>query len=203
MSYPPKHYQETNFKHIISTIKAYPLATVISVKDSKVLVTHLPLTYKETKQGAGKLIGHIDKANPQTSLLSNGNPCTIIFNGPDSYISPSIFESKQLPTWNYIKIHIEGSVSKIENANEVKESIVNMTAQLEGLEQKFVLDKNDVRMERLIDFIEGFEVDITSWEGKFKISQDKPNAEQMLAKSALENSEPTHKLNYINSIFDS
>ncbi|HAT69343.1 MAG TPA: transcriptional regulator, partial [Flavobacteriaceae bacterium] len=81
------------------------------------------------------------------------------------------FESKQLPTWNYIKIHIEGSVSKIENANEVKESIVNMTAQLEGLEQKFVLDKNDVRMERLIDFIEGFEVDITSWEGKFKISQ--------------------------------
>jgi len=110
MSYPPKHYQETNFNHVISTIKAYPLATVISVKDAKVLVTHLPLTYKETKQGAGKLIGHIDKANPQTSLLSNGNPCTIIFNGPDSYISPSIFESKQLPTWNYIKIHIEGSV---------------------------------------------------------------------------------------------
>lgn len=202
MSYPPKLYQETNFNHIISTIKAYPLATVISVKDDKVLVTHLPLTFKKTESGFGKLVGHIDKANPQTALLANANSCTVLFNGPDAYISPSNFESKQLPTWNYIKVHIQGPVTKIENPEDVKQIIVTMTSELEGIKQHYILDKNDVRMERLIDFIEGFEILIETWEGKFKISQDKPKLEQLLAKNVLEKSEPSNRIDYINSIFE-
>ncbi len=65
MNYPPKHHQDNDKLHMVEVIKNYPLATVISVKDNKPFITHLPLIYRND----GKLIGHIDKFNPQAELL--------------------------------------------------------------------------------------------------------------------------------------
>ncbi|SFC82668.1 Putative FMN-binding domain-containing protein [Algibacter pectinivorans] len=94
MSYPPKHHQDNTITHLIEVIKTYPLATLISVKDNVPYITHLPLIYNKS----GKLIGHIDSNNPQAELLKNNNDITIIFSGPQCYISPSIYTTKQLPT---------------------------------------------------------------------------------------------------------
>lgn len=49
MNYPPKHHQEQNFENIVSLIKEYPLATMLSVKDNDVLATHVPLIYEKTE----------------------------------------------------------------------------------------------------------------------------------------------------------
>jgi transcriptional regulator len=51
--------------------------------------------------------------------------------------------------------------------------MVDMTEFLEGQAQKFELKNDDPRMERLINYIQAFEIEITNWEGKFKLSQDK------------------------------
>ena len=123
--YPPKHYQEFKKETLIEIIKRYPLATVISVDKNRPFITHLPLIYKDDA-----IYGHIDNQNPQTSLLQNNSEVTLIFSGPQSYISPSLFNSKQLPTWNYIKLHITGTVSKIESNDAIKQSIVEMTEAL-------------------------------------------------------------------------
>ena len=74
MSYPPKIHQDNDIHHMVEVIKTYPLATLISVKNNEPLITHLPLVYNET----GKLIGHIDKLNPQAALLKDNNLVTII-----------------------------------------------------------------------------------------------------------------------------
>jgi len=108
---------------MIDVIKTYPLATIISVKDKEPLITHLPLIYSED----GKLIGHIDKFNPQADLLKDKNPITIIFSGPQCYISPSIYSTTQLPTWNYIKVHLKGAVERIESKDALKNSLIKMT----------------------------------------------------------------------------
>ena len=78
MNYPPQHHQDNNINHLIDVIKTYPLATVISVKDNKPYITHLPIIYRED----GKLIGHLDKFNPQAELLRDNNDVTLIFSGP-------------------------------------------------------------------------------------------------------------------------
>ncbi|HEX9599920.1 MAG TPA: FMN-binding negative transcriptional regulator, partial [Mariniflexile sp.] len=70
LNYPPKIHQNNEINHIIDVIKTYPLATVVSVKDNMPFITHLPLVYNEF----GKLIGHIDKQNPQTALLKDSQP---------------------------------------------------------------------------------------------------------------------------------
>ncbi len=154
---------------MIEVIKTYPLATLISVKDNKSLITHLPLIYNE----AGKLIGHIDIYNPQAELLKDDTDITIIFSGPQCYISPSIYATKQLPTWNYIKVHLKGKVKAIKSKEALKQSLITMTEFLEAPEHKYVLEPDNKRMEGALEYIKMFEITIDNWEGKFKLSQDK------------------------------
>jgi len=169
VKYPPQHHQDNNRNHIIDVIKSYPLATVISVKDNKPIITHLPIIYRED----GKLIGHIDKYNPQTELLKDNNDVTLIFSGPQCYISPSIYSTTQLPTWNYIKVHLKGIVKAIDSNEALKESLIKMTEFLEQPENNYILEPDNQRMEGMINYIKMFEITITHWEGKFKLSQDK------------------------------
>lgn len=180
MPYPPEIYQEHNTSVLIEIVNRYPLATLISIENNQPLITHVPLIYNN-----GKLIGHIDKNNPQAKLLTNNNPVTAIFSGPDSYISPSLFAREQLPTWNYIKVHLTGKATAITNTEQIKNTMVEMTSFLEAPDHKYILDANDVKMNQLINYVVGFEIEITHWEGKFKISQDKSDTEKQIAKQQL------------------
>ncbi len=170
MNYPPKHHQEDNNLHMLEVIKTYPLATIVSVKDNAPLITHLPLIYREED---GKLIGHIDIYNPQTELLKDQNDITIIFSGPQCYISPSIYSTTQLPTWNYIRVHLTGKVTRIDSTEDLKESLIVMTEFLEAPDHKYVLEADNPRLNSNLDYIKMFEITIDTWEGKFKLSQDK------------------------------
>ncbi len=184
--YPPPHHQSADIEKMISVIKHFPLGILITAKDGKPFVTHIPFIYNETTK---KLVAHIDRNNPQVETLQNYTEVTVVFKGPDTYISPSVYSTPQLPTWNYIIVHITGNIQLINEPEAVKNTMVAMTEFLEGSEQKFILKNDDPRMERLINYIQAFEIDITHWEGKFKLSQDKipqdfENAKRELIKNS-------------------
>ena len=202
MNYPPKYFQETEFQNIIATIKKFPLATLISAKDSEIFTTHVPLMYDEADGEFGKLIGHIDKFNPQVELLQNGIHAQVTFHGPDSYISPTILSTTQLPTWNYIKVHVSAKATKITNPDKVRASIAHMTAVLETSENPYVLDVENPKIHSLTDYIVGFELEITSWEGKFKLSQNKLPKDRNLAKEALLHKSRQDLTTFVNGILD-
>ncbi len=196
--YPPPHHQTDNKDKMIAVMHYFPLATLISVKDNLPFTTQLPLIYFEE---TGKLVGHIDRENPQTSTLFNGATVTILFNGPSCYISPSVYTTKQLPTYNYITVKLNGKITLENNPEKVKESMVRMTDLLEGKNPNFELDYNDTRMERLLNYIQTFEIEITSWEGKFKLSQDKIEADYENAKVALIEDLQKDQTNFFKIIF--
>ncbi|MDG4716924.1 FMN-binding negative transcriptional regulator [Winogradskyella marincola] len=180
MKYPPKHHQDSDISHIIAVIKAYPLATIISVVDNTPLITHLPLIYEN-----GKLIGHIDIYNPQTEYFKDNNDITVLFSGPQCYISPSIYSTTQLPTYNYIRIHLKGKVTAIEDKDALKQSLITMTEFLENPNPKYTLDPDNPRLDANLSYIKMFEIDITHWEGKFKLSQDKKTSDMVAAREEL------------------
>lgn len=197
MKYPPKHHQDSEFNHIIEVIKTYPLATVISVNNNQPFITHLPLIYRESDK---KLIGHIDIYNPQTALMKDENEVNIVFNGPQCYISPSIYSTTQLPTYNYIKVHIKGRVTAIESKAALKASLIKMTAFLEAPEHNYILEPNNKRMEGALDYIKMFEISIDSWEGKLKLSQDKNNTDMNNAKAELIRANQVSIENFLNKV---
>ena len=198
MKYPPKYHQDNNKDHLLDVIKTYPLATVISVHNNIPLITHLPLIYRESDK---KLIGHIDIYNPQTKLMCNDNPVTIIFSGPQCYISPTVYTTTQLPTWNYIKVHLKGTVKAIASRAALKESLITMTEFLEAPEHKYILKADNPHMEAALDYIKMFEISITDWEGKFKLSQDKKTSDTANAKEELIRANQDSIKAFLNRIF--
>ncbi len=200
--YPPKHHQEKNYINAVEVMKAYPFGTLISAKDSEVFITHIPLIYEDDGSKYGKLVAHIDKYNPQIQLLKEGREATAVFYGPDTYISPSVYSTTQLPTWNYINVHVKGKVHRIESRDDVRDTIIRMTAFLEEPEQKYVLHPDNPRMEAALDYIVGFEVAITEWEGKFKFSQDKLKRDQQLAKMELIRNNQRSIAEFVNQIME-
>ncbi len=201
MKYPPQHHQERNFKSVIDVAKKYPFATMVTVHNNQPLITHIPIIYEADGSKFGKLVAHIDKYNPQTATLKDGTIATSIFYGPDCYISPSVYTTEQLPTWNYIFAHLTGTVRLLTDKESVKQTMVRMTAFLEGENPKYKLQQDDPRMDRLVDYIVGFEIEITGWEGKFKFSQDKLKKDQLLAKQRLIESQKRDVTQFVERIF--
>ncbi|GAA0724832.1 FMN-binding negative transcriptional regulator [Aquimarina litoralis] len=194
--YPPKHHQDYNVENIKSVAKAYPFATLVSAKDKTPYITHAPLILK-----GDTLVGHIDANNPHVALLQNNYPVTAIFQGPQTYISPTIYTTKQLPTWNYIITHAAGIVKTIKDPELIKESMVIMTDFLENSNDGFKLSKEDPRMDRLVPYIHCFEIEVQHWEGKFKLSQDKIPADIENAKHELIKNNQISIADFVNGLF--
>ncbi|WP_340074346.1 FMN-binding negative transcriptional regulator [Leptobacterium sp. I13] len=200
--YPPAHHQEGNFENIVEVIKSYPLATLISVHENELYTTHLPLIYEKDKTKFGKLVAHIDKYNPHVKALTDEKEVTAIFHGPETYISPAIYTTSQLPTWNYIKAHIKGTVTRYNNREKVKQTMIRMTTFLEHPKHLYTLEQDDPKMEAALDYVVGFEINITAWEGKFKWSQDKLPRDQKLAKETLIKNQQKGIASFIDRLFE-
>jgi transcriptional regulator len=196
--YPPKHHQEDDIKKMIAVIEEYPLGMLVSVLDGKPLVTHIPIIYNHKIQ---KLVAHIDKYNPQVETLKDGAEVTVIFRGPDTYISPSNYTTTQLPTWNYIFVHLTGKITLINKPEEAKQTMIAMTEFLEGKQQKYILGPDNKRMEVAVNYIQAFEIEITRWEGKFKLSQDKIKQDQLNAKEALKQNAKKDRDGFIEGMY--
>ena len=199
MRYPPKHHQENNQAHLEAIISKYGLGTLISTHANQVYTSHLPVILSTCKT---KLLTHIDAANPQNNTLTNGKNVTVIFNGPEAYISPATYASKQLPTWNYIRVHIKGNITEITNPNKVKESLVALSKHFEPPKSNALISLDDPRLNPLLPYIKSYAIKITSWEGKFKLSQDKSMEDQLLALQALLQNTPENSQEFIRQLCD-
>ncbi|WP_027392570.1 FMN-binding negative transcriptional regulator [Aquimarina latercula] len=194
--YPPKHHQDYNLENIKSVATTYPFATLVSAQETKPFITHAPLIFH-----GDKLVGHIDANNPHISLLKDNYPITTVFQGPQTYISPSIYTTNQLPTWNYIIAHATGIVKEIKDPELIKKSMVIMTDFLENPDQNFKLSIEDSRMDRLIPYIHTFEIEVQDWEGKFKLSQDKIPEDIENAKQELIKNNQKNVADFVNELF--
>ena len=121
--YPPPHHQSHDIEKMITVIKNFPLGMLVTAKEGKPFVTHIPFIYNETSK---KLVAHIDRNNPQMETLTENAEVTVVFKGPDTYISPSVYTTPQLPTWNYIIVHITGNIQLInESGSRSKQTMID------------------------------------------------------------------------------
>ena len=120
--------------------------------------------------------------NPLVKVASSSNKSvTAIFNGPNAYVTPSWYPSKQesgkvVPTWNYAVVHAEGSIKLIEDAQWLRSHVSQMTNLHEPTYQSTwkLDDAPEEYVQMMLKAIIGIEIDIKSLTGKFKLSQNRP-----------------------------
>lgn len=177
-NYPPELFLERNPQRLYAVIERFRFATVISARGpDDPLVTQVPLTLDRSRGAKGILFGHMDRANPHVDLL-DGRKVLVLFHGPNAYISPKLSKENVLPTWNSITVRVHGRVTLLEGRAPVVRGLCGLAAQAEDGGR---LLPEDPRIERLIDFIVGFEIEIEEIVGRFKLSQDRSEADQRSA----------------------
>ena len=137
--YNPPHFREDRPEILHEVIRAARLALLVSAAaDGGVPeATHLPMTLVPGEGPHGTLYGHVAKANPQWRGLAAAGAARAIFAGPEGYVSPSLYASKQehgrvVPTWNYVAVHALGPVEVVEDATRLHAIVTRLTEQHEG-----------------------------------------------------------------------
>ncbi|HEY9333934.1 MAG TPA: FMN-binding negative transcriptional regulator, partial [Kribbella sp.] len=87
-------------------------ADLVTATPEGLVATMLPFLYDRERS---VLLGHLARNNEHWKLPVIGD-ALVIMRGPDAYISPTWYASKQehgrvVPTWNYITAHIHGTMT--------------------------------------------------------------------------------------------
>lgn len=189
--YIPKHFEVTDIKLMHDLIRDYSLATLITQSENGLNANHIPLHLSPEPKPYGTLQGHVSRVNPLLDDINNSTGETlVIFHGPNTYISPSWYASKQesgkvVPTWNYAVVHAYGKLRIIDDAVWLRNQLNKLTDQNEAQSPKpwLVKDAPVEFTEKLLDSIIGIELNITKLIGKWKVSQNQPhqNKESVMA----------------------
>lgn len=176
--YQPKIFQETRIDVIHDLIRSHAFGTLITTIDGEICADHLPFILKEKED---KLLAHISRANPLYKKLKNTENIMVIFQGPHHYISPNWYPSKQehhkeVPTWNYAVVHVRGSLNLTTDPAWLRSLLDDLTDEHEKNEPIpwQVSDAPEDYIAGQLKAIVGLEITIDSFEGKWKMGQNKP-----------------------------
>jgi transcriptional regulator len=177
--YIPAQFEQPDIQVMHELIRNRPLATLVTLGSTGIDANHIPLHLAETPEPFGVLRGHIARANPLWRDLAADADTLAIFHGPDAYISPSWYATKQeagkvVPTWNYTVVHAYGSLRIIDDAAWVRTQMEALTQQHEAVfpEPWAVSDAPEDFTEKLLEAVVGIEMVITRLIGKWKVSQN-------------------------------
>jgi transcriptional regulator len=193
--YIPVAFKEDRQDELLEIMRQCKLPVLISpireAGELRMTATHLPLIVS-----AGKLVGHIAKANTQWRLLEPVPESLAIFKTVDGYISPSLYATKQetgkvVPTWNYEAVHAYGRLEIIEDSAEILKIVTELTNNHESGRPKpwHVTDAPGDYIAAQLKGIVGVVLHITRLEGSRKLSQNKTAADQqgVIAGQTIEN----------------
>ncbi len=183
--YIPAQFEQPDIEAMRELIRNRPLATLVTLDSNGINANHIPLHLEEMPEPFGVLRGHIARANPLWCDLAADVETLAIFHGPDAYISPSWYATKQeagkvVPTWNYAVVHAYGSLRIIDDAAWVRTQMEALTQQHEAAfpEPWAVSDAPEDFTEKLLEAVVGIEMVITRLIGKWKVSQNQPPQNQ-------------------------
>ncbi|RWN45667.1 MAG: FMN-binding negative transcriptional regulator [Mesorhizobium sp.] len=180
---------------VFGLIEAAAFATAVTSGPQGLVVSHLPFVLDRTRGENGTLVSHLARANPHSTLISEGRETVAIFHGPHGYISPSWYPRNPVrdsaPTWNFAVVHCHGHPVPLDDHATARHLL-----QLVDVLEKDRDDRWRMRelgpggMERRIPGIIGFELPVGRLEAKFKMGQDERLYDTGGAIRALEQNDP-------------
>jgi transcriptional regulator len=178
--YLPSHFTEPRVEVLHEAIRSAGLATLVTAGPDGLDASHVPLLLLDEPGPLGRLVGHVARANPQWRTTPEGSAALAIVLGPDAYVTPSWYPSKRetgrvVPTWNYLAIHVHGTVRFFQERERLLDVVTRLTERHEQgrpLPWK-VSDAPPDYLDGMLKGIVGVELTITRIEGKWKASQNR------------------------------
>jgi len=191
--YIPELYKNEDPEEIQNFIHNNGFGILVNQTDGKPWATHIPLLL-EVNNGKQSLVGHVSRENPQAESFKMNDHVLAIFTGAHTYISSSWYDHENVPTWNYLAVHVYGNL-KIHSLDESIEALKRLVDKYESKSE------NPVRVEELSTKtmlqargIVSFEIEITAINAKKKLSQNRDDKNYENIISELEKSNDNQAL---------
>jgi transcriptional regulator len=167
------YYKEKDAEQVLAFMRAHPFATVICSTGTWPVATQIPILF-EKREGKLYLRGHFMRNTDHHKTFLQNEHALCLFTGPHAYVSASWYtQPQQASTWNYMSVHAKGILSFLDE--EALRTILQQTTAL--------FENNDNSpaayqhlpsgyVDKLIGAIVGFEIEVTSIEHVFKLSQN-------------------------------
>jgi transcriptional regulator len=183
--YQPPHHREERLDVQHALIRAHPLGALITFGADGLSANLIPFILDTAATPNGTLKGHLARANRQWRDFDPSVEALVIFQGVESYITPSWYAAKRehgkvVPTWNYATVQVHGLMRAIEDRDWLAGQIAALTRENEGkrTEPWSVTDAPEQFVASQIKGIVGIEIPISRIEGKWKVSQNRPEADR-------------------------
>ena len=174
--YNPPHFRGDDPETLLAFIEENAFGTLATSGEGGLQVSHLPFL-AEREEGRVRLLGHVARNNPHATALEAARDQLVIIHGPHAYVSPSWYANHpSVPTWNYAVVHAHGR-ARLMDEPALHDLLMRLSARYEagrpnawrmsGLPPAYV--------EGMLAAIVGFEVVVERLEGKFKLSQNRPD----------------------------
>ena len=172
--YTPKYNEEKDWETVAAFIRQNGFGLLISIQDGLPVGTHLPIELVEKTSGKFVLQGHIANANDQAATFVTGQTFMVVFMDPHAYISSSWYEKGKIPTWNYIAVHIYGTLRVLSEA-ELAQSLHQLMDHYEAGSENpvHVHDIPEKEFHNNLKAITGFEIGVDRVDTRFKLSQNR------------------------------
>ncbi len=175
----PRHFRETRREMLHALMHDYPFATVVVHTGDGLVANHLPF-----ERVGDALHTHVARGNELARL--DGAEALVIFRGPDGYISPNWYPTKQetgreVPTWDYAVAHVHGHLRIIEDAAWLRTLLERLVERHEATEPQpwHIDDAPEDHVEASLRAIVGIEMSIERIEGKYKLNQNHPERNRL------------------------
>jgi transcriptional regulator len=178
-----------------------PLALMVTTSIDGPVIDAIPFLLDASIGAKGALHAHIARANPQCAALLAARRATIVFQDVDAYVTPSWYPSKReggrvVPTWNYGMVQVSGAARLIDDADWLRAHVDKITQSHEATRPApwAVDDAPDDYLASMLRQIIGVEILIDKIEAKWKVSQNKPEADRRgVAHGLLQDGGPTNE----------
>ncbi|MGO4836893.1 FMN-binding negative transcriptional regulator, partial [Rhizobiaceae sp. 2RAB30] len=153
------------------------LATLVSHDNLKGLqATAVPALFDPDDASGARMIAHMAKANDHWRSIADGDSVLLIFQGPDAYVSPRLYEVEEdVPTWNYSAVQIRGRLTHAKTAEENMRVLEHTVAHFErvlGADWR-MSEISSATVDMYARGTASFTIEVTSVAAAHKMSQDK------------------------------
>jgi len=183
--YLPAHFEESRADVMHQLIRDHPLGTLVTCGADGLNANHVPFDIDPDPAPLGTLRAHVARANPMWKAFSREVEPLVIFQGAQSYITPSWYQTKKetgkvVPTFNYVVVHAYGSMRVIEDSAWLRKFVGGLTDRFESARAQpwAVTDAPEEFIAMQLRAIVGIEIQLTRLVGKWKTSQNRPAVDQ-------------------------
>lgn len=178
--YIPKAQLVEDLKFLHDFMDEYSFVDLITSSPT-LRITHIPVILDRAAGSYGKIFGHIARQNPQSQTFEGRHISVVVFRGPHGYISPTWYANKDVvPTWNFAVVHATGRPWPITEKTALHELLAKLINKFESYQGSgYDFSKlPDSYVSSLMGGIVGFEMQIESLEGKFKLGQERSDVDK-------------------------